>query len=171
MAVDARRLPNKRGGYAAEFLDRFGRPGLDASPERLGARNTRLHELFVAQAFGDQDVRHRVEQRNIGPRPVGDDDVGLLRKFARNGDLTTMSFTSRIRAARLKIEAATGKLRLGLTPTTNATSAFSIWVYAAVAAPEPSWSMSATTELEWHSRAQWSTEFVPKPVRISFWKR
>ena len=85
LAVDARRLANERGGYAAEFLDRFGRPRLDASPERLVARNTRLDELFVAQTFSDQHMRHRIEERDVGPRLVGNNDVGVLREFARTG--------------------------------------------------------------------------------------
>jgi hypothetical protein len=38
-------------------------------------------------------------------------------------------------------------------------------------APEPRPSSSAATEEAWHSRVQWSTLFVPKPVRTSFWKR
>ncbi len=38
-------------------------------------------------------------------------------------------------------------------------------------APDPMPSSSAATDDAWHSRVQWSTLFVPKPVRTSFWKR
>ena len=32
-------------------------------------------------------------------------------------------------------------------------------------------SSNAATDEAWHRRVQWSTLFVPKPVRTSFWKR
>ena len=41
----------------------------------------------------------------------------------------------------------------------------------AVTAPVPMPSISAATEEAWHSRVQWSTLLVRKPVRTSFWNR
>ena len=38
-------------------------------------------------------------------------------------------------------------------------------------APEPMPSNSAATLEAWHSRVQWSTLLVRKPVLTSFWKR
>ena len=38
-------------------------------------------------------------------------------------------------------------------------------------APDPMPSSSAATLDAWHRRVQWSTLFVPKPVRTSFWNR
>ena len=44
-------------------------------------------------------------------------------------------------------------------------------VKGAVTAPEPIPSISAATDEAWHSRVQWSTLLLPKPVRTSFWNR
>ena len=104
-----------------------GDQGFDASPECLVARNTRLDELFVAQTFGDQDMRHRIEQRDVGPRLGGNNDVGVLREFARTG-IDDDELDATLPGGTLEDRSGDGKLRLGLTPTTRATSAFSIWV-------------------------------------------
>ena len=50
-------------------------------------------------------------------------------------------------------------------------SAFMASVNGAETAPEPTPSISAATDEAWQSRVQWSTLLVPKPCRISFWKR
>ena len=51
------------------------------------------------------------------------------------------------------------------------TSDFSASVNGAETAPEFMPSIRAATEEAWHSRVQWSTLLVPKPVRTSFWNR
>ena len=74
-------------------------------------------------------------------------------------------------AACLKKVAATGWFSVGLAPMTMMTSASSAAVNGAVTAPEPIPSIKAATEEAWHSRVQWSTLLLPKPVRTSFWNR
>ena len=71
----------------------------------------------------------------------------------------------------MKKVAATGWFSVGLAPITMITSASLAAVKGAVTAPEPMLSISAATEEAWHSRVQWSTLLVPKPVRTSFWNR
>ncbi len=51
------------------------------------------------------------------------------------------------------------------------TSALATSPYVVDTAPEPTPSKSAATDDAWHSLVQWSTLFVPNPVRRSFWKR
>ena len=67
--------------------------------------------------------------------------------------------------------AATGWFTVGLAPMTKMTSASAAAANGAVTAPEPMPSISAATDEAWHSRVQWSTLLVPKPVRTSFWNR
>ena len=67
--------------------------------------------------------------------------------------------------------AATGWLTLGLAPITITTSAWVTSITGLDTAPEPIPSNSATTLEAWHSRVQWSTLLLPKPVRTSFWNR
>ncbi len=67
--------------------------------------------------------------------------------------------------------AATGWFDVGFAPITRITSALRHSATGAVTAPEPMVSISAATEEAWHSRVQWSTLLVWKPVRTSFWKR
>ena len=74
-------------------------------------------------------------------------------------------------AACLKKVAATGWFSVGRAPITMMTSASSAAVNGAVTAPEPIPSINAATEEAWHSRVQWSTLLLPKPVRTSFWNR
>src|SRR3977135_1022395 len=75
------------------------------------------------------------------------------------------------RRACLKNELATGWFAVGLEPVMMTTSALATSPYGVDTAPEPTPSNSAVTEEAWQSRVQWSTLFVPKPARISFWKR
>ena len=75
------------------------------------------------------------------------------------------------RWACLKKDAATGWLAGALLPATIATSAFTTSPYVVDTAPEPMPSKRAATLDAWHSRVQWSTLLVWKPVRMSFWKR
>ena len=74
-------------------------------------------------------------------------------------------------AACLKYVAATGWFSVGLAPMTKITSLSRQAVNGAVTAPEPMPSSNAATDEAWHSRVQWSTLLVPKPVRTSFWNR
>ena len=67
--------------------------------------------------------------------------------------------------------AATGWFSVGRAPITSTTSASSTPRTGLLTAPEPMPSSSAATEEAWHSRVQWSTLLVPKPVRTSFWNR
>ncbi len=67
--------------------------------------------------------------------------------------------------------AATGWLAVGLAPMTRISSACSTSRTGLLTAPEPTPSSSAATLLAWHSRVQWSTLLLPKPVRTSFWNR
>jgi len=82
----------------------------------------------------------------------------------------TISFAPRF-AARFRKVAATGWFSVGRAPMTTITSASCAAVKGAVTAAEPMPSSSAATDEAWHSRVQWSTLLVPKPVRTSFWKR
>src|SRR3954465_10782296 len=75
------------------------------------------------------------------------------------------------RWACLKNEDATGWLAGALLPATIATSALMTSPYVVDTAPEPTPSNRAATLDAWHRRVQWSTLLVPKPARISFWKR
>ena len=75
------------------------------------------------------------------------------------------------RRACLKNEDATGWLAVGLEPVMITTSALTTSPYVVETAPEPTPSNNAATLEAWHSRVQWSTLLVPKPVRMSFWKR
>jgi hypothetical protein len=74
-------------------------------------------------------------------------------------------------AASFRKVAATGWFSVGRAPTTRITSDRAAAVKGAVTAPLPTPSSSAATEAAWQSRVQWSTLFVPKPVRTSFWTR
>ena len=67
--------------------------------------------------------------------------------------------------------AATGWFTVGLAPMTITTSACVTSITGLLTAPEPMPSSSATTDEAWHSRVQWSTLLLPKPVRTSFWNR
>ena len=67
--------------------------------------------------------------------------------------------------------AATGWFTVGLAPISITTSAFVTSITGLLTAPEPMPSSSATTDDAWHSRVQWSTLLLPKPVRTSFWNR
>ena len=67
--------------------------------------------------------------------------------------------------------AATGWLDVGLEPITRMTSACATSLTGLLTAPEPTPSSSAATLEAWHSRVQWSTLLLPKPVRTSFWNR
>ena len=67
--------------------------------------------------------------------------------------------------------AATGWLTLGFAPISSTTSAWVTSITGFDTAPEPMPSSSATTDEAWHSRVQWSTLLLPKPVRTSFWNR
>ncbi|MCY1370968.1 hypothetical protein D9M68_845700 [compost metagenome] len=67
--------------------------------------------------------------------------------------------------------AATGWFTVGLAPITITTSALSTSITGLDTAPEPMPSSSAATDDAWHSRVQWSTLLLPKPVRTSFWNR
>ncbi len=87
----------------------------------------------------------------------------------RRGSATT-SVVPR-RAAFLIQVAATGWFEQGLAPITSTRSALSTSLTWLETAPELRPSMSAATDEAWQSRVQWSTLFVPKPVRTSFWKR
>ena len=81
-----------------------------------------------------------------------------------------MIFVPRRRAC-LKNELATGWFAVGLEPVMMTTSALATSAYVVDTAPEPMPSNSAATEEAWQSRVQWSTLLVPKPARMSFWKR
>ena len=83
---------------------------------------------------------------------------------------TTISFVPRRRAC-LKNDEATGWLAVVFVPARIATSALMMSPYVVDTAPDPTPSNSAATLEAWHSRVQWSMLFVPKPARISFWKR
>ncbi len=74
-------------------------------------------------------------------------------------------------AAFFKKVAATGWFCPGRAPITMMHSASAAAVKGAVTAPEPMPSIKAETEEAWHSRVQWSTLLVRKPVRTSFWNR
>ena len=74
-------------------------------------------------------------------------------------------------AAFLRKVAATGWFSVGRAPMTMMQSESLAAVNGAVTAPELTPSISAATEEAWHRRVQWSTLLVPKPWRISFWKR
>ena len=67
--------------------------------------------------------------------------------------------------------AATGWFTVGFAPMTIATSASATSSTWFDTAPEPTSSSSAATDDAWHSRVQWSTLFVRKPVRTSFWNK
>ena len=67
--------------------------------------------------------------------------------------------------------AATGWFTVGLEPMMMITSACVTSMTGLDTAPEPMPSSSAATEEAWHRRVQWSTLFVRKPVRTSFWNR
>ena len=76
-----------------------------------------------------------------------------------------------LRRACLKNVEATGWFAVELLPVTIATPAFLMSPKVVETAPEPIPSNSAATLEAWHSRVQWSTLLVWKPVRMSFWKR
>ncbi len=81
-----------------------------------------------------------------------------------------ISFVPRLTAFLIHV-AATGWLTIGFAPISSTTSASSTSITGFDTAPEPMPSSSAATEDAWHSRVQWSTLLVRKPVRTSFWKR
>src|SRR4029077_20502008 len=76
-----------------------------------------------------------------------------------------------LRRACLKKLEASGGFAVVLLPVTIATPAFLMSPWVVETAPEPIPSNSAATLEAWHSRVQWSTLLVWKPVLISFWKR
>jgi hypothetical protein len=82
----------------------------------------------------------------------------------------TISFVP-LRTAFLIQLAATGWFTVGLAPMTITTSACVTSITGLDTAPEPMPSSKATTDEAWHSRVQWSTLLLPKPVRTSFWNR
>ena len=67
--------------------------------------------------------------------------------------------------------AATGWFDVGLDPITTINSACSTSLTGLLTAPEPTPSNNAATLDAWHSRVQWSTLLLPKPVRTSFWNK
>ncbi len=75
------------------------------------------------------------------------------------------------RLACLKNDDATGWLEVALLPVMIATSELSTSPYVVETAPDPMPSNSAATLEAWHSRVQWSTLLLRKPVRTSFWNR
>ena len=79
----------------------------------------------------------------------------------------TISLAPRLAASFRKV-AATGWFCPGRAPITMMHSASAAAVNGAVTAAEPMPSISAVTEEAWHSRVQWSTLLVPKPVRTNF---
>src|SRR3954454_3997069 len=81
-----------------------------------------------------------------------------------------MSFVPRRRAC-LKNDEATGWFAVVFVPARIATSALMMLPYVVATAPWPTPSNSAATLEAWHRRVQWSMLFVPKPARMSFWKR
>ena len=82
----------------------------------------------------------------------------------------TISVAPRLTAFLIQV-AATGWFTVGFAPITRITSASATSATGFDTAPEPMPSSSAATEEAWHSRVQWSTLFVPNPVRTSFWNR
>ena len=95
--------------------------------------------------------------------------VACRARSVRRGS-ATISFAPRFAAFLIQV-AATGWLTVGLAPITKITSAFATSLTWFDTAPELMPSISAATLEAWQSRVQWSTLFVPKPVRTSFWKR
>ena len=90
-------------------------------------------------------------------------------RSVRRGSHITMRVP---RAAAFFIQvAATGWLDVGLAPITRISPACRTSLTGLLTAPEPTPSSSAATLLAWHSRVQWSTLLLPKPVRTSFWNR
>jgi hypothetical protein len=87
----------------------------------------------------------------------------------RRGSITT-SLVPALTAFLIQV-AATGWFTVGLAPITITTSARATSITGLLTAPEPMPSSSATTDEAWHSRVQWSTLLLPKPVRTSFWNR
>ena len=76
-----------------------------------------------------------------------------------------------LRRACLKNVEATGWFAVELLPVTIATPEFLMSPKVVETAPDPIPSNNAATLDAWHSRVQWSTLLVWKPVRMSFWKR
>ena len=95
--------------------------------------------------------------------------VAWRARSVRRGSATT-SFAP-ARAAFLMKVAATGWLTVGFAPITRMSSAASTSETGLETAPDPMPSSSAATLDAWHSRVQWSTLCVPKPIRTSFWNR
>ena len=92
-----------------------------------------------------------------------------VRKSVMRGSASTI-FAPRLAAFFIHV-AATGWLAVGLEPITKISSACSTSFTGLLTAPEPTPSSSAATLEAWHSRVQWSTLLLPKPVRTSFWNK
>ena len=76
------------------------------------------------------------------------------------------------RRACLKNELATGWLAVGFEPVMITTVGVDhVAVGGGHRTRADALEQRRDTEEAWHSRVQWSTLFVPKPVRMSFWKR
>ena len=124
----------------------------------------------VDQAFVDDRVDHRVEQRDVGVGLELQVAVRVARQLGAARVGSTISFAPRFAAFFIQV-AATGWFTVGLAPMTKITSACSTSLTWLLTAPEPTPSSSAATLEAWHSRVQWSTLLLPKPVRTSFWNR
>ena len=92
------------------------------------------------------------------------------RESSERRGSSTISLVPALAAFLMKV-AATGWFTVGLAPIRNTTSACVTSITGLLTAPEPMPSSRATTDEAWHSRVQWSTLLLPKPVRTSFWNR
>ena len=83
----------------------------------------------------------------------------------------TISFAPRLAAFLMKV-AATGWLLVGLAPMTTITSASAhVRERRRHGARADRLEQARRRDEAWHSRVQWSTLLLPKPVRTSFWNR
>ena len=93
-----------------------------------------------------------------------------MRERSERRGSQTISLVPRFAAFLIQV-AATGWFTVGLAPMRSTTSAFVTSITGFDTAPEPMPSSNAKTDEAWHSRVQWSTLLLPKPVRTSFWNR
>jgi hypothetical protein len=167
--VEAGHLAKGRGRDAADRLHGLRREVLHVGGERLEIGGVGLDVLPVVELLLHDGVDHRVQHRDVA--------AGL--ELQHVGGVPHERGAARIHHDELGA-ALGGVLEEGrghgvVLGRVGADHHDDLGVRrrheGAETAPDPTPSSSPATDEAWHRRVQWSTLFVPKPARTSFWKR
>ena len=107
-----------------------------------------------SRCFGDQDVRHGVQQRHVGARPRPQMQAGKFRQLDLTRDRSGSVWAPCLRTAAFISRLMTGCASVVLLPVTSSTSASWMSAMELVIAPEPRLAARPATELLCQRRAQ-----------------